>query len=79
MSDAADRRVRVQEESADIDAFGEQLESYQPNAELAGSIRRLTEKNQLLLAQLYPDSLSVREKSLAWASKLDFPGQHDST
>jgi hypothetical protein len=59
--------------------FGEQLESYQPNAELAGSIRRLTEKNQLLLAQLYPDSLSVREKSLAWASKLDFPGQHDST
>jgi hypothetical protein len=46
--------------------FGEQLESYRPNAELAGSIRRLTEKNQLLLAQLYPDSLSVREKSLAW-------------
>ncbi|MDQ6703290.1 MAG: hypothetical protein M3Z96_09420 [Pseudomonadota bacterium] len=29
--------------------FGEQLESYRPSAELAGSIRRLTEKNQLLL------------------------------
>ena len=30
-------------------AFGEQLESYRPGAELAGSIRRLTEKNQILL------------------------------
>ncbi|MGC2222947.1 MAG: hypothetical protein WA624_11545, partial [Methylocella sp.] len=59
--------------------FGAQLESYRPSAELAGSIRRLTEKNQLLLAQLYPDSLSVREKSLAWASKLDCPGEHDLT
>jgi hypothetical protein len=29
--------------------FGEQLESYRPSAELAGSIRRLTEKNQILL------------------------------
>lgn len=29
--------------------FGEQLEPYRPSAELAGSIRRLTGKNQLLL------------------------------
>jgi hypothetical protein len=29
--------------------LGEQLESFRPSAELAGSIRRLTEKNQLLL------------------------------
>ncbi|MGH6823616.1 MAG: hypothetical protein ACREC4_09035, partial [Methylocella sp.] len=37
-------------------AFGEQLESYRPSAELAGSIKRLTEKNQLLLAQLLKSS-----------------------
>jgi hypothetical protein len=45
--------------------FGELLESYRPSAELAESIRRLTGKNQLLIAQLYPGSLSIREKSLA--------------
>ncbi|MGH6836133.1 MAG: hypothetical protein ACREC9_11410 [Methylocella sp.] len=36
--------------------FGEQLETYRPSAEMAGSIRRLTEKNQLLLAQLLKNS-----------------------
>ena len=32
--------------------FGEKLESYRPSAVLTRSIRRLTEKNQLLIAQL---------------------------
>src|SRR5256885_1763948 len=36
--------------------FGEQLESYRPSAVLTRSIRRLTEKNQLLIAQLLAGS-----------------------
>jgi len=36
--------------------FGEQLESYRPSAVLTRSIRRLTEKNHLLIAQLLTGS-----------------------
>jgi len=41
--------------------FGEQLESYRPSAELARSIRRLTEKNQLLLRNYFQDVEAGRE------------------
>jgi hypothetical protein len=57
--------------------FGEQLESYRPSAVLTRSIRRLTEKNQLLIAQLltgsrfldkYPVPLSSFQYERAYSS-----------
>jgi hypothetical protein len=41
--------------------FGTQLESYRPSAELAGLIRRLTEKNQLSLRNYIQDVEAGRE------------------
>lgn len=41
--------------------FGEQLDSYRPSAELAGSIRRLSEKNQILLRNYIQYGVARRE------------------